>query len=151
MTKPFAMVTGASSGIGLELAATCGQEGFDLLIAADRPEIQTAAGQLRSLGATVTAVEIDLATTEGVDQLLGGSGGGRPAGRRALRQCRPWPGACVSRSGLPAGSSRHRYEHYRDHLSGTAGRQNDAQPRPGAHPADGIDRRIHAGHVSSRL
>ena len=30
MSKPFAIVTGASSGIGLELAAICAQEGFDL-------------------------------------------------------------------------------------------------------------------------
>jgi uncharacterized protein len=34
MNKPFAMVTGASSGIGLELAAICAQEGVDLLVAA---------------------------------------------------------------------------------------------------------------------
>ena len=51
MSKPFAIVTGASSGIGLELAAICAQEGFDLLVAADRPEIQTAADRFRSLGA----------------------------------------------------------------------------------------------------
>jgi short-subunit dehydrogenase len=37
MSKPFAIVTLASSGIGLELAAICAQEGFDLLVAADRP------------------------------------------------------------------------------------------------------------------
>jgi NAD(P)-dependent dehydrogenase (short-subunit alcohol dehydrogenase family) len=42
------MVTGASSGIGLELATTCAQERFDLLIAADRPEIQAAAETFRS-------------------------------------------------------------------------------------------------------
>jgi NAD(P)-dependent dehydrogenase (short-subunit alcohol dehydrogenase family) len=41
MNKPFAIVTGASSGIGLELAAICcAQEGFDLLIAADRPRFR---------------------------------------------------------------------------------------------------------------
>ena len=34
MNKPFAIVTGASSGIGLKLAAICAQEGFDLLVAA---------------------------------------------------------------------------------------------------------------------
>jgi len=38
MGRPFAIVTGASSGIGYELAAICAQEGFDLLVAADRPE-----------------------------------------------------------------------------------------------------------------
>ena len=43
MSKPFAIVTGASSGIGLELATICAREGFDLLVAADRPEIQSAA------------------------------------------------------------------------------------------------------------
>jgi short-subunit dehydrogenase len=68
-------VTGASSGIGLELGAICAQEGFDLLVAADRPEIQTAADRFRSLGAEVTVVETDLATTDGVDQLWAASAG----------------------------------------------------------------------------
>lgn len=43
MSRPFAIVTGASSGIGLELAVICAREGFDLLIAADRPGIEIAA------------------------------------------------------------------------------------------------------------
>ena len=54
MNKPFAIVTGASFGIGLELAAICAQGGFDLLVAADRPEIQAAADRCRDLGADVT-------------------------------------------------------------------------------------------------
>lgn len=69
MSKPFAIVTGASSGIGLELAAICAQEGFNLLVAADRPEIHAAADRFRRLGAEVIVVETDLATTAGVDQL----------------------------------------------------------------------------------
>jgi len=69
MNKPFAIVTGASSGIGLELGAICAQEGFDLLVAADRPEIRDAADRFRLLGADVTVVEADLATTAGVDAL----------------------------------------------------------------------------------
>ena len=75
MSKPFAIVTGASSGIGLELAAICAQEGFDLLVAADRPEIQSAADRFRGLGADVTAVETDLATTDGVDRLWAAAAG----------------------------------------------------------------------------
>lgn len=75
MNKPFAIVTGASSGIGLELAIICAQEGFDLLIAADRPEIQVAADRCRELGAAVDVVEADLATTRGVDQLWDAVGG----------------------------------------------------------------------------
>ena len=51
MTKRFAIVTGASSGIGRELAAICAREGFDLLVAADRPGIHTAGERFRELGA----------------------------------------------------------------------------------------------------
>jgi uncharacterized protein len=69
MSKPFAIVTGASSGIGLELAAICAQQGFDLLIAADQPEIHAAAGRFRNLGAETSVVEADLATISGVDRL----------------------------------------------------------------------------------
>jgi len=69
MNKRFAIITGASSGIGLELAIICAQEGFDLLVAADRPEIQEAADRFRALGAGVTVVQTDLATTDGVDRL----------------------------------------------------------------------------------
>ncbi len=74
MSTPFAIVTGASSGIGYELAQLCAQAGFDLLVAADRPEIQAAADRFRSLGAGVTVVETDLATTEGVDRLWTAAG-----------------------------------------------------------------------------
>jgi short-subunit dehydrogenase len=75
MSKPFAIVTGASSGIGLELAAICAQEGFDLLLAADRPEIHVAAERCRVLGAETTIVEADLATIEGVDRLWAAAAG----------------------------------------------------------------------------
>jgi short-subunit dehydrogenase len=71
----FAMVTGASSGIGYELAKRCAEEGFDLLIAADEPEIDEAAQALRALGVTVDAVQADLATLEGVDKLYAAAQG----------------------------------------------------------------------------
>ena len=69
MSNTLAIVTGASSGIGLELATICAQEGFDLLVAADRPEIHDAAVQFRGFGVDVQVVEADLATPSGVDQL----------------------------------------------------------------------------------
>ena len=68
-SRPLAVVTGASTGIGYELAKLCAENGFDLLIAADEPRIETAAVELRKFGATVEAVEADLATTQGVDDL----------------------------------------------------------------------------------
>lgn len=73
--KPFAVVTGASSGIGLELAKCCVSHGFELLIAADREEIHAVANELRSKGAAVEAVQVDLASLEGVEQLYAAAQG----------------------------------------------------------------------------
>lgn len=42
-------VTGASSGIGYELARCCVEHGFDLLIAADEPAIPQAAEDMRRM------------------------------------------------------------------------------------------------------
>jgi uncharacterized protein len=68
--RPLAIVTGASSGIGLELAKLCIEHGYDLVTAADQPTVAHKADELRAQGAAVEAVEADLATTEGVDKLL---------------------------------------------------------------------------------
>jgi uncharacterized protein len=68
--KPqFSVVTGASSGIGLELARIAAQEGSDLLIVSDGADIEAAARQLDGLGVSVDFLVADLATTEGVDAL----------------------------------------------------------------------------------
>lgn len=74
-SRPLAIVTGASTGIGFELAKCCAENGFDLLIAADEPAIETAAEQMRALGASVLAVEADLATQQGVDALCAAAQG----------------------------------------------------------------------------
>jgi short-subunit dehydrogenase len=76
VSRPFAIVTGASSGIGHELACECVRHGFDLLIAADRP-LDAAAQDFKALGANVDTVQADLATPEGVGKLCG-----RAAGRQ---------------------------------------------------------------------
>jgi uncharacterized protein len=68
-TRPLAIVTGASSGIGYELAKRCAEHGFDLLVAADEPAIHQAAQEFCQLGVAAEAVEGDLATQEGVDRL----------------------------------------------------------------------------------
>jgi uncharacterized protein len=67
--RQLAVVTGASSGIGLELARQFAEHDFDLLIVAEQAGIQEAAASLRSHGGTVEPVQADLATREGVDHL----------------------------------------------------------------------------------
>lgn len=74
-SRQFAIVTGASTGIGYELAAECARNGINLLVAADEAAIQKAAEDFRSLGVNVDAVEADLSTTEGVDKLLAATNG----------------------------------------------------------------------------
>jgi short-subunit dehydrogenase len=76
---PLAVVTGASTGIGLELARLCAQQRFDLIIAADEPLIENAARELAETGVNCTAVQCDLATAEGVEQLTDAiAAAGRP-------------------------------------------------------------------------
>jgi len=66
----LAIITGASTGIGFELAHVAAREGYDLLVVADEPLIDAAAGDFEQYGTQVTAIEADLATFEGNDRLL---------------------------------------------------------------------------------
>ncbi len=94
--RPFAIVTGASTGIGFELAKCCAKNGFDLLIAADEPAIHESAAHIRGSGASVDALQVDLATRQGVEQLVAAAKGrsvdallanaGRGLGRAFLDQ-----------------------------------------------------------------
>ncbi|WP_209307952.1 SDR family NAD(P)-dependent oxidoreductase [Brevundimonas intermedia] len=59
--RPLAVVTGASSGIGYELAKLFAEDGYDLVVAADTP-LAEAVQMLRGLGAQVYAVHVDLAS-----------------------------------------------------------------------------------------
>lgn len=66
--RPLAAVTGASTGIGFELARQFAQHGYDLVVCADDIEIQSAARTLEADGARVRAVKLDLRTYEGVER-----------------------------------------------------------------------------------
>lgn len=68
-SRKLAIVTGASSGIGLEIAKLAAQDGYDLIVVADTPFVE-AGPALNDFGAEVEQVEADLATQQGIDELL---------------------------------------------------------------------------------
>jgi short-subunit dehydrogenase len=74
MSRKFAIITGASSGIGFELAKLAAKDGYDLLVVADTPFVDASAG-LRDSAAEVQTLEADLSTFDGVDRLLEAAGG----------------------------------------------------------------------------
>ena len=67
--RPLALITGASSGIGLELAKQFADHEFDLLITAENGELDAVAGQLAASGGSVQPIRADLRTGEGVERL----------------------------------------------------------------------------------
>src|SRR4051794_3965804 len=84
-TRPLAVVTGASSGIGFELAKQFVDNGFDLIVNAEDAAIETAAAQLRDSGADVQAVRADLTSFNGVESLYAAIvATGRPVAAAAL-------------------------------------------------------------------
>ena len=95
MAHKFAIVTGASTGIGLEIAKLAARDGYDLLVVADEPLVDASAA-LKDYGVEVHSVEADLASEEGVARLLDAAGGrpvdvlvanaGRGLGRAFLDQ-----------------------------------------------------------------
>ena len=70
MAHPFAIITGASTGIGFELATLAAKNGYDILVVADEPLIEAAAEDFRQFGTEVRSIEADLSTLQGVDELL---------------------------------------------------------------------------------
>lgn len=83
--RPLAVVTGASSGIGLELAKVFVEHGFDLVVAAENDVVHDVARALAAGGARVDPVRADLATFEGNEDLVAVvEGVGRPVDALAV-------------------------------------------------------------------
>ena len=77
MADKLAIITGASTGIGFELATLAAQDGYDLIVVADEPLIDAAAADFKQFGTEVRSVQANLATIEGVDLVLAAAGGRR--------------------------------------------------------------------------
>ena len=75
MNGKYAIVTGASSGIGRELAIIAARDGYDLLLAADTAGLAEVADLCRGAGSMVETLEVDLAAQDGVDQLYAATQG----------------------------------------------------------------------------
>lgn len=69
MATQFALVTGASNGIGLSLAKELARRGYDLAICSAGERLQGAAEELRASGVQVSEIQADLSTRDGVKQL----------------------------------------------------------------------------------
>jgi len=70
MSDHYALITGASSGIGFELAKVFGENGYDLLVVAEDAGIEDAAADLSRTGASVRPVRADLSTYDGVEHVI---------------------------------------------------------------------------------
>jgi short-subunit dehydrogenase len=83
--RPLALVTGASSGIGFELARQFAHHGYDLVVCAEDDGITSAGTLLRETGAAVETVREDLRQYDGVERLWAAvTGTGRPLAAAAL-------------------------------------------------------------------
>ena len=94
--RPLALVTGASSGIGLELCRQFAAGGHDLLMTADDDGLAAAVTDLRTTGVDVQSVQADLRTPAGVDAVVAAvRGAGRPVEAAALNAGVGYAGAFV--------------------------------------------------------
>ncbi|TFV48883.1 SDR family NAD(P)-dependent oxidoreductase [Blastococcus sp. TF02A_35] len=83
--RPLALVTGASSGIGLELAKQFADNGFDLVVVAEDDELDAAKLQLQQRGAAVSDIRADLTERAEVEKVVAAvRGAGRPLAAAAL-------------------------------------------------------------------
>jgi short-subunit dehydrogenase len=70
-SRGWALVTGASSGLGVEFARQLARKAYDIVLVARRRErLQTLAGELRGSGRNALVLPADLAAPDGVRALL---------------------------------------------------------------------------------
>src|ERR1700731_3280880 len=69
--RPVALVTGASSGLGAQLAREAAKDGHDLVLVARRREpMQALAAELQASGAKISVISTDLGKPGGAAELM---------------------------------------------------------------------------------
>src|SRR4051812_33029427 len=167
--RPLALVTGASSGIGLELARQFLANGFDLVVTAEDTELPAAARELSeaSEAAQVYNVQADLRTEAGVEELWRRiTDTGRPLEAAALNAgvgaggpvLGHGPGRGLARGGrlvrgqrTGARAGRDRPERARHGSPREARGAAHGRPQRRAHPVHLVDRSDAARHVPGHL
>ena len=127
--RPLAVITGASSGIGFELAKQCVEHGFDAIICAEDSSIDEAAARLRTAGTVVETVRADLATYDGNEELV----------RRILSEGRPVD-ALLLNAGIGVNGAFHRDEPRAGAEDARPQLRVGDPPREAARGADGVAR-----------
>jgi short-subunit dehydrogenase len=125
-SRKLAVVTGASSGIGLELAKCAAQDGYDLIVAADTPFVESGPA-LKDFGVDVRQCETDLSTKQGVEQLLA-IVGDRPVDV-LVANAGHGLGHGFLESGARRVDARAEHQHHRDALVASADREKDGRTR----------------------
>jgi NAD(P)-dependent dehydrogenase (short-subunit alcohol dehydrogenase family) len=72
MANPLALVTGASSRIGLSHSKELASRGYDIIACSAGSRLPDAIEEIKAFATTVTEAQADLSTTEGVENLWGG-------------------------------------------------------------------------------
>ncbi len=72
MNRPMALITGASSGIGADLAREAAKDGYDVILSARRVQpMEALARELQNYGASATILAADLSKSGGAQKLAG--------------------------------------------------------------------------------
>ena len=147
--RQFAIVTGASAGIGEALARHCADNGFDLLVAADDPSIEHAAAAFRGADAPSMRCRPTSPTPRASTSCMPRSAGG------AWMRCWRMPGAAsatASSTRTPAAWRNVVDTNITGTLAaGPEGRPRHARRRRRPHPDHRLDRRLHARHLPGGL
>ena len=150
-SRPLALVTGASSGIGYELARQFAENGFDLVVNAEDTRLAAAAQQLRGTGAHGAGGAGRPAHRRGRRRRVGRRRRHRAPARRRGAQRRGRAGRRVRRHRHRRRAGDHRHQRQLDRAPGQARAARHGRARRGPGAVHLVDRLDDAGQLPGRL